>query len=55
MGLVFETVFCIFKLFASVVYLIFSIYCTYKFLTGDKEEKKTFWYGIAIIICLLAK
>lgn len=49
MGLVFEML----KLLGSILYLIILIYCCYKFLTGDKEEKETFWYGIATIILML--
>lgn len=45
-----ELVFEIFNLLISFACLFLETYCFYKFITGDKEERKTLWYGIAIII-----
>lgn len=45
-----ELIFEIFNLLMSIICLFLEAYCFYKFIIGDKEERKTLWYGVAVII-----
>lgn len=47
----------ILKILNSIIeigFLIYSIYCFYKFLTGDKEKNETLWYGLFALIIKIA-
>lgn len=37
----------------EIGFLIYAIYCFYKFLTGDKEKSETLWYGLFALIIKL--
>lgn len=38
---------------SSMLKLIALIYCLFRFVLGDKEDVKTLWYGIVMIISLM--
>lgn len=43
----------ILKILNSIIeigFLIYAIYCFYKFWTGDKTKNETLWYGLFALI-----
>ena len=48
-----KLIFDIFNTIMSLSCCIMVIYFFYKFITGDEQEIKTLWYGIAAIAFLI--
>jgi len=41
------------KMIYLLVRIIYACYAGYKFLSGDKKDLSTFWYGILLIALLV--